>query len=186
MIDPYTLFYYASTYGGWFVSPRIRVTWYSRNLESSSYWVIAIFSRKLAFSYSRILVFFTFSLIIPRILAQNARVRGNAYTSWHESATIIVPCTYSPKGWGTIQLTLRQDLICWHPWLKLGGILIDNFICKYSEKIASSTSGILLSLLSDHQPCFTCLTLKHNHHKTTPKYIHVGSKTPERMNHIIV
>ena len=43
-----------------FARPRLLA-----NSSPRLYWVLAIYSRKLMFSYSRILVFFTFSLIIP-------------------------------------------------------------------------------------------------------------------------
>ena len=39
------------------------------------------------------------------------------------------------------------------------GTLIDQIFCRLSGSTTSSTSGILLSKISDHLPCFTCIDI---------------------------
>ena len=47
--------------------------------------------------------------------------------------------------------------------------------------MTTSTSGILISKFSDHQPYFTCLNLLKKQHKPN-KYIKVCKKTPDSTN----
>lgn len=50
------------------------------------------------------------------------------------------------------------------------GTLIDNHFCKLSNNFSDTTSGIIISNLSDHLPYFTCLDyLKIK--QSTPKYV---------------
>ena len=52
------------------------------------------------------------------------------------------------------------------------GTLIDNFICKISETLLDSLSGILIKNFSDHQPYFLCLkTIKHKKPPTEIKLV---------------
>ena len=60
------------------------------------------------------------------------------------------------------------------------GTLIDNFISKVSE-LMTSTSGRIISKLSDHQPYFTCLNLLKKQNKPN-KYIKVCKKPPDSTN----
>ena len=48
--------------------------------------------------------------------------------------------------------------------------MIDNFLCKLSEALLDSLSGILIKNFSDHQPYFLCLkTIKHKRPQTEIK-----------------
>ncbi len=60
------------------------------------------------------------------------------------------------------------------------GTLIDNFLCKLTETIFDTTSGILIKKFSDHQPYFIILkNIKHKDHK--PKYIKTAKQDMESM-----
>ena len=60
------------------------------------------------------------------------------------------------------------------------GTLIDNFLCKLCKGFFKSTSGILISNISDHFPYFISLenTQPVN---TVPKFIHIKKHNPESM-----
>ena len=56
---------------------------------------------------------------------------------------------------------------------KNNGTLIDQIFCKFSPNTQNSSSGIILSYLSDHLPCFTTLDMFSKIHKR-PKYITIN------------
>ncbi len=60
------------------------------------------------------------------------------------------------------------------------GTLIDNFLCKLTETIFDTTSGILFKKFSYHQPYFTILkNIIHKDHK--PKHIKIAKQDMEPM-----
>ena len=56
--------------------------------------------------------------------------------------------------------------------------LIDQIFCKFSGNLTASTSGILISKISDHLPCFTCIDLIKQKRKIL-KFMKVNVQTPE-------
>ena len=56
---------------------------------------------------------------------------------------------------------------------KNNGSLIDQIFCKFSHATQNSSSGIILSYMSDHLPCFTTLDIFSTSHKC-PKYVTIN------------
>ena len=64
------------------------------------------------------------------------------------------------------------------------GTLIDNFLCRISEKIISAKAGILIDKLSDHQPYFLILDIiRQPKHK--PKMVTILKIIPDAIDKII-
>ncbi len=57
------------------------------------------------------------------------------------------------------------------------GTLIDNFLCKLTEKTIHTTSGVLIKMFSDHQPYFTVIdNVQHCNSSPTNKLINKQDK----------
>ncbi len=50
-----------------------------------------------------------------------------------------------------------QNLLFQPAYKNIHGILMDNVLCRLSETILDTISGILIRTFSDHQPYFTIL-----------------------------
>ena len=64
------------------------------------------------------------------------------------------------------------------------GSLIDNIFCKLTEGGTTSSPGILLSCISDHLPCFTCLSFEICT-PPSPKYVLRRDRKPSAMENIV-
>ena len=64
------------------------------------------------------------------------------------------------------------------------GTLIDNILCKISNKTLNSTSGILVDKFSDHQPYFTSLEISTCHEKP-PRFVTLNKQSEELTNNFV-
>ena len=64
---------------------------------------------------------------------------------------------------------------------KKRGTLIDQIFCRTRNRESHSSSGIILSALSDHLPCFSCLDILTSS-KQKPKYIKKYNNSTEAIN----
>ena len=62
--------------------------------------------------------------------------------------------------------------------------LIDNIYCKIDESTINSTSGIILTGISDHLPYFVCLKNIFKQKKSVPKYVKCKINKPAAINDI--
>ena len=63
--------------------------------------------------------------------------------------------------------------------------LLDNIFCKISDHIKDITSGIILTAISDHLPCFVNVKLQNNICKQPPKRVKQKINTEKAMQSLI-
>ena len=83
----------------------------------------------------------------------------NARNKYFEFFDLMVQNSFFPK----ITLPTR--------FAKYSCSLLDNILCKYSDAVISTTSGILLNNISDHLLCFTSIKLAYSKNKKQPKQV---------------
>ena len=60
--------------------------------------------------------------------------------------------------------------------------LIDNALCKLSHNFLNTTSGIIVTKLSDHLPYFVCIPQKTTNIQPNPKYVYVRQNNYQSVN----
>ena len=60
--------------------------------------------------------------------------------------------------------------------------LIDNALCKLSHNFLNTTSGIMVTKLSDHLPYFVCVPQKTTNIQPNPKYVYVRQNNYQSVN----
>ena len=60
--------------------------------------------------------------------------------------------------------------------------LIDNALCKLSHNFLNTTSGIIVTKLSDHLPYFVCIPQKTTNILPNPKYVYVRQNNYQLVN----